>query len=94
MIPDSQIPSREDLLWPTLKALERSGGSASIQELSSQVAEDMSLSDEVLNVLHKDGTRTKVDYHSAWARTYLKMIGAIDNTSRGVWTLTEQGREV
>ena len=94
MNPDSQIPTREDLLWPTLKALESSGGSASIQELSSRMATDMSLPDEILNVLHKDGPRTKVDYHAAWARTYLKLIGAIDNTAKGVWTLTDRGREV
>ena len=43
MIPEPQIPTYEDLLWPTLKALERIGGSASIQELSSQLAIDMSL---------------------------------------------------
>ena len=94
MIPDSQIPSREELLWPTLKALESSGGSASIQELSSRVATDMSLSKEILDVPHKDGPRTEVFYRSAWARTYLKMIGAIDNTARGVWALTDRGRDL
>ena len=94
MIPDSQIPSREELLWPTLKALESSGGSASIQELSSRVATEMSLSKEILDVPHKDGPRTEVFYRSAWARTYLKMIGAIDNTARGVWALTDRGRDL
>ena len=33
MIPEPQMPTYEDLLWPTLKALESIGGSASIQEL-------------------------------------------------------------
>ena len=33
MIHDSRMPTRDDLLWPTLKALESTGGSASIQEL-------------------------------------------------------------
>ena len=94
MSPDAQIPSREELLWPTLKALEISGGSASIQELSSRVATDMSLSNEILEVPHKDGPRTEVFYRSAWARTYLKMIGAIDNTARGVWAITDRGRDL
>ena len=83
MIPEPQMPTYEDLLWPTLKALERIGGSASIQELSSQLAIDMSLPDEILDVLHKDGPQTKVFYRAAWARTHLKMVGAIDNTARG-----------
>ena len=94
MVPESQIPTYEDLLWPTLKALEQAGGSASIQELSTQVARDMVLPDEVLDVLHKDGPQTAVDYRAAWARTHLKMVGAIDNTSRGVWTITDKGRGV
>lgn len=55
MIPDSRLPSRQDLLWPTLKALESIGGSASIQELSPRVATYMELQDEILDVLHKDG---------------------------------------
>ena len=28
---------------------------------------------------------------SAWAKTYLKGAGAIDNSDRGVWTITEKG---
>ena len=94
MIPKSQIPTFEDLLWPTLKALEGIGGSASIQELSSRIATDMALPDEVLDVLHKEGPQTEVDYRAAWARTHLRMIGAIDNTARGVWTITDRGRDV
>ena len=94
MIPEPQMPTYEDLLWPTLEALESIGGSASIQELSSRVALDMSLPDELLDVLHNDGPQTEVDYRAAWARTHLKFIGAIDNTARGVWTITDRGRNV
>ena len=94
MIPEREMPTYEDLLWPTLKALECSGGSASIQELSSRVAMDMALPDEILDVLHKDGPQTEIDYRAAWARTHLRMIGAIDNTARGVWTTTDRGRGV
>ena len=94
MIPKSQIPTFEDLLWPTLKALEGIGGSASIQELSSRIAMDMALPDEVLDVLHKEGPQTEVDYRAAWARTHLRMIGATDNTARGVWTITDRGRDI
>ena len=90
----SQIPTFEDLLWPTLKALEGFGGSASIQELSSRIAMDMALPDEVLDVLHKEGPQTEIDYCAAWARTHLRMIGAIDNTARGVWTIIDRGRDV
>lgn len=69
----SEIPTYDDLLWPTLEALKAKGGSASIQELSEQIASDMELSDEILELPHKEGgTRSEVEYRCAWARTGLK----------------------
>ncbi len=88
------IPKYDDLLWPTLQALKMGGGSATIQELSEQVASDLELSDEVLDIPHKNGSRSEVDYRAAWARTHLKYVGAAANTSRGVWTITEIGRGI
>ena len=91
----NEIPKSEDLLWPTLKALESRGGSASIQELSEQVAADLELPDEMLDILHgKSGPKSEVDYRASWARTRLKFINAVDNTARGIWTITEVGRGI
>ena len=85
----------DDLLWPTLKALEAKGGSASIQELSEQITSDMELSDEILDIPHKEGgTQSEFEFRSAWARTALKKIGAVENPSKGVWTITKQGRQI
>ena len=89
-----QVPTYEDLLWPTLKVLEALGGSATIQELSEQLAVEMRLSDAVLDIPHKNGSQSEVDYRAAWARTYLKWIGAVENSSKGVWAITEAGRQI
>ena len=35
-------------------------------------------------------TRTVFDYNCAWARTYLKNYGYLDNSSRGVWVLNDR----
>ena len=91
---EKQLPVYQDLLWPTLRALEERGGSASVQELSEQVASDLELPDKILDVPHKDGPRSEVDYRAAWARTHLKYIGAINNTSKGIWIITEIGRQI
>ena len=48
----------------------------------------------LLDILHKDGPRSEVDYRAAWARTSLKFVGAVNNTSRGIWTITEDGRKI
>ena len=89
-----EMPTYKDLLWPTLKVLENNGGSASIQELSEQVTRLMALPDEVTEVLHGEGPQTEVGYRLAWARTNLKWVGAVDNTARGVWTITPNGRAI
>ena len=93
-IAKNRMPKYNDLLWPTLQALRTGGGSATIQELSEQVASHLGLPDDVLDIAHKDGSQSEVDYRAAWARTHLKYVGAVDNTSRGVWTITEIGRGI
>ena len=90
----NKLPTFEDLLWPTLTSLKSRGGSASIRELSESVASDLKLTDDVLNIPHKNGPQSEVDYRAAWARTHLKFIGAIDNTSRGIWTISDVGRQI
>lgn len=91
---NNSVPTNKDLLWPTLKALEATGGSASIEELSEQVAAIMNLPDEIQDIPHKDGPMSEVDYRAAWARTHLKSIGAVDNSARGVWSLTDMGHRL
>lgn len=90
----TRIPSYSDLLWPTLQVLKRRGGSASIRELEEGVVSFLNLNDEVLEIPHASGPQSEVNYRGAWARTHLKLIGAVDNTSRGVWTITDLGRSV
>lgn len=53
----------------------------------------MGLSTEVTQIPHPTDSRTKLEYNLAWARTYLKKYGLLDNSERGVWSLTAAGRE-
>jgi restriction system protein len=69
------------------------GGSASISELYERVIADMKLDKDILAIAHGDGTTTEVEYRLAWARTYLKKVGAIHNSERGIWALTAEGRK-
>ena len=87
-----KVPKYNDFHWPVIRALKETGGSASIAELYEQVVADMNLGEDVLAVPHGDGTTSEVEYRLAWARTYLKKVGAIDNSERGVWALTSKGR--
>lgn len=85
------MPTHEELFNPTLKALKRLGRSASIEELTRAVIEDLRPPPEVIQRPHGRGSRTELEYRLAWARTYLKKYGLLDNSERGVWSLTPKG---
>ncbi len=89
-MPDTEIPGYDSFFNPVLNALRSLGGSGSIQEINQTVVEQEHLSDEVLSVIHEPGksTQTEVAYRLAWARTYLKKYGVLENSGRGVWALT------
>jgi restriction system protein len=85
------LPSFEKYFAPAVAVLRAHGGSATIEEMEEGVAAEMNLSDDVRSVLHGEGPRTQFDYELAWVRTYLKRIGAAENSERGVWRLTPVG---
>ena len=87
------VPSFKDLMNPTLDAIRETGGSASIGEITDRVSRNLKLSDDVTNQLHGGGPGSELEYQLAWARTYLKKQGLINNSTRGIWALTPQGAE-
>lgn len=89
-----QVPPYTDLLWTTLCAVREGGDSGTIREIVERVIEREQFSDELQQVLHGDGPRTEIEYRLAWARTYLKGMGLLVNSSRGVWSTTDAGRNV
>src|SRR5690606_11096943 len=49
-------------------------------------------SEDAVNEIHREST-TKLTYRLAWARNYLKRYGLLENSSRGIWALTEEGQK-
>ena len=94
MAKNVEMPSQVELMWPMLRALDELGGSASIREVDDRVATDMDVSEAVLDVVHGDGPQSEFAYRCAWARTRLRRIGAVNNSARGVWAITEAGRRI
>ena len=89
------VPKLQALLWPTLVTMRDLGGSASNQELLDRLASNLQLPDEILDASHEEGSLKNEFYKQAgWARTFLKRAGAIDNSSRGVWVITGEGRSI
>ena len=90
----NEVPTHVEMAWPTLQVLEQHGGSASRREIDAGIAEILNLSDEVLEQLQGSGPMLKVDYRASWTRTYLKKMGVIANSRHGVWSLTDDGRQI
>lgn len=87
---DYRVPTYDKLLIPTLKALIELDGSGSIGEINERVYEIIGLDEETISIPHKDdGLQGEVDYRLAWARTYLKKYGLIENSSRSIWALVD-----
>jgi restriction system protein len=85
------IPTFDELMLPTISALKRLGGSASIDELVPEIVRLLGLPQDVADVPHGATGRTELEYRSAWARTDLRKAGLIENSERGIWALTPEG---
>ncbi len=77
---------------PLLDALRGLGGSAKADEAVDRVADDLKLSDDVLNEVPPSGG-SRFRNQVAWARFYLVREGLLDSSKHGVWSLTNKGLE-
>lgn len=85
----------DQLMLPLMKALVNLGGSGSIDEIYEKVVELEKFDEKMLAILHnpEKSNQTEIGYRLAWARTYLKKAGYLDNSSRGVWALTDKTKQ-
>lgn len=91
----NNLPTFDDLLVPTVKALIELGGSGTIEEINSKVYEIANLTDDIILIPHGEkGTTNEVDYRIAWSRTYLKKFGLLENSTRGIWALSKANIDV
>ena len=90
----NEVPRFDELMVPTIDALKGLGGSASNEELHDWIADRLALPAAVRDRVHSDGPMTELRYRLHWARSYLKAFGAINNSERGVWTLTDPGEQI
>jgi restriction system protein len=90
-----KLPTFDKLMNPLLRALRNLGGSGSVDEIYSKVVELQEFPDSVLSQLHdaERSTETEVAYRLAWARTYLKKYGLLENSARGVWALSPKAKD-
>ena len=93
----TKIPTPLELVVPVFEVLAELGGSATNDEIRDNIIRKLNLSDDVVDEPHKSkgavSQRTELEYRLAWARTSLKILGALKNSKRGVWMITPEFSE-
>lgn len=92
----AKVPPYDHLFNPLLRAMRSLGGSGSVEEIYDKVIELEKFPEEVVSQLHdpEKSNQTQLGYRLAWARTYLKKYGLLDNSSRGIWSLTPKAKDI
>jgi restriction system protein len=93
-IEEGGFPDLPQLMLATVRALKEIGGSASLRELDEQVVEMENLSEGEQAIMMPDGKYRRLNYYLSWSRTFLKRGGALENSARGVWALTDSGEKI
>ncbi len=89
------LPTFDELIIPTVKALLKLGGSGTVEEINTKVYEIAMLPDNILQIPHgEDGAINEVAYRLAWTRTYLKKFGLLENSARGIWALSKSDIDI
>lgn len=89
------LPDLPGMMLATVRALREIGGSASVEELDEKIAEMEGVpEDEQALVMANESGRPRLNYYLSWARTFLRRGGALENSARGVWSLTPEGSSI
>lgn len=88
------LPSYQDLLMPTLRAVETLGGSGSSREITSAVLEALNPTDDALAVTYPTNSKPVYLDRLNWARSYCKLGGVLESPKRGLFLMTAFGKEI
>lgn len=91
MTTKSKGPQFVRFFGPVLDALRALGGSGSPNEVADKIAESLQLPQKQQEELTSSGQQRYLN-QVQWARFYLSKDGFLVSSERGVWSLTDKGR--
>jgi 5-methylcytosine-specific restriction protein B len=77
---------------PVLDALKSLGGSATSKELQKKIEESLNSPDEELSKNHEILVHENFFTNISWTKEHFSQYGIIEKSKRGIWTLTEKGK--
>lgn len=87
------IPDYQSLMLPLLKFSADEEGH-SIHEAVKFLADQYKLTDEERKLMLPSGQQTVFFNRVGWARTYMKKVGLLDAARRGVFKITQRGKQI
>lgn len=78
------LPTSFELLLPTLRAIEESGGSAQTRQLHESVLETLNASEEMLALTYPKSGDSILRDRIGWARSDCKTFGTLESPRRGL----------
>lgn len=88
----SGVPKYYEFMVPTLLALIDLGGSAAVEEINDRLIDAMRLNPQQLDIRYPTSGALVVPDRMSWARSYLRIAGLLASGGKGIWLLTEAGR--
>jgi restriction system protein len=83
-----EIPAYHELMWPLVEFMRKKKKPVTIAEIEAEFKRKGFPDRPSINGKSKG---SELAYRLAWARTYLKKGGLVEDSSRGIWGLTDQG---
>lgn len=87
------IPDFQSIMLPFLKIIS-DGEEHTTNETNQKLAEHFSLTSGELDEYLPSGAQKTFPNRVAWAKSYLKMAGLLENTKRSSFKITETGKSL
>jgi len=86
------IPGFQSLMLPLLR-FAADGEEHSMKDVRNAFADQLGLNDEEREELLPSGQQSRLTNRVAWAKTYLERVGLLLKTGRGLFRITDTGRQ-
>lgn len=78
-----------EMIIPTLKILYDSKKMMTIKDINKELIKVLDINENMVSEKHTNTNQSEFAYRAAWARTYLKKYGIIQNPERAKWMVNE-----
>lgn len=90
----TELPTYSELMLPVLQAVHALGGSGTSRQISATAIEAEGFSEEMLSITYEGRKQSILLDRLDWARSYCKLGGALESPRRGLFLVTDLGREI